>query len=72
MATAASIASLEADQKKLAERIERFDGIMKKIYLAFLLLFGDNIPYDLKKLGKEWDAIASGDTPTKNQKVPNF
>lgn len=61
MATEASIASLEADQKKLQERIDRFEGIMKKIYTSFLLLFGENIPYDLKKLGEEWAAADKTD-----------
>lgn len=69
MATEASIASLEADQKKLAERIERFEQIMKKIYSAFVLLFGENVPYELKKVGDEWNAIVSAETSAKAEKV---
>lgn len=72
MATEASIATLEADQKKLAERIERFETIMKKIYSAFMLLFGDSVPHDLKKLSEEWDAAMRDDVTVKPPKVRNL
>lgn len=56
MASEATIAAIEADQKKLLDRITRMEDIMQRIFAAFVELFGDAVPNHLKEIGEEWAA----------------